>query len=186
MGRDVKLGAALVFSSMGKWGHRGGVDGDTLIKAPQCKEAGLTADRHLCCLSGDGHLRDMQRISLPVKSARAGTATGCFPFSKVTKTFWWGRINMLNVGKGLFFKLPCLIDSWLGFLLFVGHALPQLNLTFYWFSLQSEQESSSIMLAWDCQVEDNSGLFQMLSLLYCGIQSRGMDASMQTCCCCKD
>lgn len=89
MGRDIELGAALVFSSRGKWHHRGGEDGQRTLSSRHhsAQEAGLTADRHLCCLSGDGHLRDMKRASLPGKSARAGTATGCFPFPKVSKTF---------------------------------------------------------------------------------------------------
>lgn len=89
MGTDVELGAALVFSSRGKQWHRERVDGQETLSSRHhgAQERGLSPDRNLCCLSGDGLLRDMKRISLLGKSARAGTATGCFPFPKVSKTF---------------------------------------------------------------------------------------------------
>lgn len=105
MGRNVEPGTALVFSSMGKWGHREGVDGVGTLSSGHhsAQEAGLTADRYLCCLSGDGQLRDMTRISLPGRSARAGTDTRCFPFPKVSKTFWWGRTKVWKVFLLLFF-----------------------------------------------------------------------------------
>lgn len=61
--------------------------GTLLSRHHSAQEPQLTADRNLCCLSGDGQLRDMKRISLPGKSARVGTATGCFPFPKVSKIF---------------------------------------------------------------------------------------------------
>lgn len=72
-----------------------------LVKSPRCMGS-VAHRRQVPTLPfKDGQLRDVPRTSLPEKSARAGIATGCFPFPKISKTFWWGRTHTYNGKKGL-------------------------------------------------------------------------------------
>lgn len=187
MGRNVEAGTALVFSSMGKWGHREGVDGVGTLSSRHhsAQEAGWLLTGTCAVFLGMGSLGTWW--GFPCQGDQPGQVQtqDVFPFPRSVRLFDEEGLRSERYFY-YYFLLFSLIDSWLWFLLSVGHTLPLLDFTSYWFGLQSEQESSSKMLVWDCRVKESSGLFQMLSLLFYGIQSRGTDALMQTCCRCKD